>query len=142
MALVRSDRHATLAWPPDFVSRLFDQDWNRSAWLRIEEFRDGDQWVLRAEIPDINPEKDIELSVSDDSLRIHAERRQSAESTDKAGYSSEFRYGSFDREFDLPAGAKADDIKATYDKGILEVRIPMPAAKKSSVKSIPVTVGS
>lgn len=141
MALARTERLTSLDWPPDILRRFFDQDRNRSSWLRVEEYRHQDELVLRAEIPDIDPEKDIEVTVSDGTLRIHAERQQTTEAPEKTGYRSEFRYGSFTREFILPDRAKADEVKATYDKGILEVRIPLPAAKQPSVTSIPVTTG-
>ena len=65
-------------------------------------------------------------------LRIHAERHQE----NKEPHRSEFTYGSFTRSFTLPTGIETDDIKASYDQGILTVRVPMPKAAKTEAKRI------
>jgi HSP20 family protein len=106
--------------------------------LRIEERTEGDQFVVRAEMPGIDPEKDVEISMSDGSLRIHAERREETKSEEGGRRRSEFHYGSFSRVVPLPAGATEADVKATYHDGILEVRIPVDHGKAQAAK-IPVT---
>lgn len=93
--------------------------------LRVEEFTEGDELVVRAEMPGIDPDEDVEIQVSDHRLHLRAERREESEKQEKGGYRSEFRYGSFVRSLPLPAGATASDVKATYKDGILEVRIPV-----------------
>ncbi|MCM3687313.1 Hsp20/alpha crystallin family protein [Kocuria rosea] len=112
------------------------------SWPKVEEFHDGEAMVIRAELPDIDPEQDVELTVVDDTLRLRAERRQKSERKDKATYRSEFRYGSFYRTLPLPAGTKEDDITATYKDGVLEVRAPVRGADElTGTKKIPVTRG-
>jgi HSP20 family protein len=108
--------------------------------MRIEERVDGDQFVVRAEMPGIDPEKDVEISVSDGRLRIHAERREQTKTDDGGRHHSEFHYGSFYRVVSLPAGATPADVKATYHDGILEVRIPVDHGKADATK-VPVTRG-
>lgn len=101
MALTTRGR-GELDWPEWFTSR-FGIDWPE--WpelfagdtIRVEEFRDDGELVVRAELPDIDPENDVEITLVDHALRISAERRQSEEHRDKRGYRSEFRYGSFSR---------------------------------------------
>ncbi len=110
-------------------------------WLRIEEFHDGDTLVVRAELPDIDPDKDVEISSDDGVVRIHAHHEQKTEHKQKRGYHSEFRYGEFEREIALPAGAGAEDVKATYKDGILEVRIPCPEVAEPPPTKIPVARG-
>src|SRR5687768_4447289 len=61
--------------------------------MRVEDFQDGDQYVMRAELPGIDPDKDVELEVQDGVLTIKAERREER----KEPHRSEFRYGSFSR---------------------------------------------
>ncbi|MEO3827648.1 glycosyl hydrolase family 65 protein [Actinomadura sp. B10D3] len=56
----------------------------------------------------------------------------------RAELPGKFHYGSFTRSFTLPADTKVEDIKASYDKGILTVRVPMPKAAKTESKRIPV----
>ena len=83
-----------------------------------DEVQDG-RYVLRAELPGIDPAKDVDITVSDGRLTIKAERTEKAESKGR----SEFSYGSFVRSVSLPAGANEDDITATYDQGILTVSV-------------------
>lgn len=139
--------------PLDFMDRMFD-DWARMMpmmWrrprflprdiveddvIRVEEFRDGQDLVIRAELPGIDPDKDVELSVSDGMLHIHAERREEERKEQKGYYRRELRYGSLSRSLALPTGVKETDISASYKDGILEIRIPTP---KESTTRIPVS---
>jgi HSP20 family protein len=102
-------------------------------WLRVEEFHDGDTLVVRAELPDIDPDKDVEVSSDDGIVHIHGHHEQKSERRQKRGYRSEFRYGDFDREIALPKGATAKDVEATYKDGILEVRIPCPGKGRGGI---------
>ena len=123
------------------LRRLLEGDVEAS-WPRVEEYWDGDTVVIRAELPGIDPEQDVELTVVNDMLRLRAERRQKSEHKDKATYRSEFRYGSFVRTLPLPAGTKEEDITATYKDGVLEVRAPVTAPDQlPGTKKIPVTRG-
>jgi HSP20 family protein len=108
--------------------------------LRVEEFVDGDTAVVRAEMPGVDPERDIEITVADHQLRIRGERRQESKTENKNGYRSEFRYGSFLRTIALPAGASDQDVEATYVDGVLEVRVPVNRAE-AAAKKIPVSRG-
>jgi len=137
MALVHRDNHVA-DWPLVSWRRLFDFA-DDQEWLRVEEFHDGDTLVVRAELPDIDPEKDVDVTTSDGVVRIHAHREQKAEHKGKRGYRSEFRYGEFERDIALPQGAVADDVKATYSNGMLEVRIPCPEKAQPSATKVPVT---
>ena len=90
--------------------------------MRLEdEIQDG-HYVVRAEIPGIDPANDVDITVRDGQLTIKAERGEKTQAEGR----SEFRYGSFVRFVTLPAGANEDDIKATYDKGILTVSVAVP----------------
>jgi len=103
--------------------------------MRLEdEMKDG-RYVVRAEMPGVDPAKDIEITVRDGQMTIKAER---SEKKDFDGR-SEFSYGSFARTVSLPAGADEDNIEATYDKGILTVSVtvsePKPAERRVQVRS-------
>lgn len=114
----------------------------QASWPKVEEFQDGAAMVIRAELPDIDPEQDVELTVVNDTLRLRAERREKSEHKDKATYRSEFRYGSFVRTLPLPAGTEEEDITATYKDGVLEVRAPLKEpGQPTGTKKIPVTRG-
>ena len=101
--------------------------------VRVEDFIRNGSYVVRAELPGVDPDKDIELTVEGDYLTIHGERREETHEKNR----SEFRYGSFSRSLRMPAGVEAGAIKATYDDGILEVVVPM--AEEKSPTHIPVT---
>jgi HSP20 family protein len=90
--------------------------------IRVEEFMEDGTLVVRAEVPGVDPEKDIEVTVGDGLLTIRGERREEV----KEDRRTEFHYGSFVRSLTLPAGVDADAVAADYRDGILEVRVPMP----------------
>lgn len=137
MRLVPLER-TSLRWP-DSWSRLLDFDLEPSGMMRVEEFEEEGNLVIRAEIPDIDPDKDVDVSMTDHVLHIHAERQERTERRDKKSYRTEFRYGSFDRDVTLPETARKEDIKASYHNGILEVRIPCEVSKDEQAVKIPVT---
>jgi HSP20 family protein len=96
--------------------------------LRVEEYREGDTLVIRAEMAGIDPDKDVEITVSDGVLHISAQRREEEKTEGKDYYRQELRYGSFSRDVALPEGCSEEDVKASYQDGILEIRVPVPAA--------------
>jgi HSP20 family molecular chaperone IbpA len=104
--------------------------------MKLEDEMKEGRYEVRAEIPGVDPAKDVEITVRDGMLTIKAERTEKSESKGR----SEFSYGSFVRTVSLPAGANEDDITADYDKGILRVSVGVnekagPAAKRIEVKS-------
>lgn len=103
--------------------------------IRVEEFDEAGQYVLRAELPGIDPDKDVDIAIEDGMLTVKAERREEK----KEGGRSEFRYGTFTRTMRLPAGAAEDDVRATYHNGVLEISVPIPEASKPTAKHISVT---
>jgi HSP20 family protein len=94
----------------------------------VEDFVEGDQYVVRAELPGVDPDKDVTVTIENDVLTIHGERRE--EKKDKN--LQEHRYGSFTRAVRVPAGTTATEVKATYANGILEVRVPVKDAKSQA----------
>jgi HSP20 family protein len=101
--------------------------------IRVEDFMDGGDYVVRAEMPGIDPDKDVAVNLEGELLTIRGERRE--EERDKNH--SEFRYGSFTRSVRLPGGAKKSEVTATYDAGVLEVRVPVGDVSQETTK-IPV----
>lgn len=89
--------------------------------VRVEDFERDRTYVVRAELPGVDPVQDIEVSVEGEYLTIHGERREETREKNR----SEFRYGSFSRSLRMPAGADASSVQATYRDGILEVVVPL-----------------
>ena len=86
--------------------------------------------MLRAEMPGVDPDKDVEVAVTGDILTISGRRQEEEHDKDH----SEFRYGSFSRSVQLPPGCDASDVVATYKDGVLEVRVPMGQAPRQVTK--------
>lgn len=85
--------------------------------------KDGDDAVVRVELPGVDVEKDVNVEVDKGQLVIRGERRDER-SEEKGGRTlSEVRYGSFRRSFKLPANVTSDAISASYDAGMLTVRV-------------------
>jgi HSP20 family molecular chaperone IbpA len=88
-----------------------------------EIVKDGDDAVVRVELPGIDVDKDVNVEVDKGQLVIRGERRDER-SEDKDGRTlSEVRYGSFRRSFRLPVHVTSDAISASYDAGVLTVRV-------------------
>jgi HSP20 family protein len=124
------------------MRRPFGGSWDTpaDAMINIDEFRDGDTQVIRAELPGIDPDRDVQLTAQDGVLRIQAERRVEKDTEDKGYIRHELQYGSFSRTLPLPDGAAETDIQATYKDGILEVRVPVPQPPaERQPTTIPVT---
>jgi len=136
MALVRREHFEF----PELWRRFFDPEGDGS-WLRTEEYVEGDTLVVRTEIPGIDPDKDVEISISDGELDIRAHRQAGTEHTGKDSYRSEFRYGSFVRRMPLPAGTKDGSVTASYHDGILEIRVPVGDEAEVETTRVPVSRG-
>jgi HSP20 family protein len=101
--------------------------------IRVEDFRDSDKYVLRAELPGLDPEHDVKVNVDRGVLTVEAER--SEEKHEK--HRTEFRYGALRRSVTLPGTADEEKISARYEKGILEVTVPLRQPEPAG-RSIPV----
>ena len=104
-----------------------------SPYIRVEDYVEDGVYVLRAEMPGIDPDKDVQLSVEGDVLTIKGERQEEEKEKNR----HEFHYGSFSRTLTLPRGTKAEDIKANYADGVLELRVPM-EGEEPQARTIPV----
>jgi HSP20 family protein len=120
-------------------------DWIDSPWpavlpfgsgqtFRVEDYTENGNYMIRAELPGLDPAKDIDVTVESGMLTIRAERREES----KQDRHSEFKYGSLTRSVTLPEGANPDKVTARYDKGILTVTIPVPDEAKPAARKIAV----
>lgn len=91
--------------------------------MPVDLFRDGDQYVLSADLPGIDPTS-VDLDVDGQLLTIRAERRAPASEQVK-WLAHERPYGNYMRQFTLGNGVDADKITANYEHGVLSVIIPM-----------------
>ena len=103
----------------------------------MESFSRNGDLVVRLDLPGVDA-KEVDISVSGDVLSVKAERKHKEEKKDREYTHEEIAYGSFERSLRLPGKIDADKIKASYDKGVLE--ITMPAPKDLTPKKVPVRV--
>ncbi|HZM84413.1 MAG TPA: Hsp20/alpha crystallin family protein [Candidatus Limnocylindrales bacterium] len=103
--------------------------------IRLEKYRKDDKLVVLAEMPGIDPAKDVSVTAQDGVLRVVAVRLKEI---DEVGH-SEFHYGTFYRTILLPPGTKEDTIRASYTNGILEITMTV-GEPEPGRRTIPVTV--
>ncbi len=156
MAIRRWDPFTVLARLDDDFDELVRRTWGSTAPAAsvrtigyvpaIDMTADGGDVVIRLELPGLDIDKDVEIAVHDGKLTISGERRDTSERQDAGGKMlvRELRYGSFRREFALPEGVGADQVSATYDRGMLEVRVAgvtrrAEEPRKIEIKSAPAT---
>jgi HSP20 family molecular chaperone IbpA len=107
--------------------------WDIDRWMKqgvfsgfspaAEVVKDGDDAVIRVELPGIDVDKDVNVEVDGGHLVIRGERRDERSEEKDGRTLSEVRYGSFQRSFKLPAHITGDAVTASYDAGVLTVRV-------------------
>jgi HSP20 family protein len=140
MALVRWDPVRELDSFQSDMNRLFDGFFGRregtagSGYARrwipaMDLVETEDELVLRADLPGLDRD-DIEIEVKDNVLTVSGERRAEHEDKGEGFYRVERASGRFSRSLDLPQGIDPSGVKANFDRGVLEVRIPRPEERK------------
>ena len=97
-----------------------------------------DNYVLRADLPGVS-EGDVKIEVDDNVLTISGERKSGHKEAKEGYYRVERAYGSFSRTLTLPEGVDADAISASFDRGVLEVKVPKPEQRKP--RKVEISVG-
>jgi len=121
----------------DMLNWLDDTDFKALAvnpQIRVEDYVDDGTYVLRADLPGIDPDQDLDVHVEGNRLIVKGERKE--EQHDKNH--REMHYGAFSRSLTLPSEVDVDDITARYDDGVLEVRFPL-GRPSDQVRQIPVS---
>lgn len=134
MAVVHWDPSRDLSLLQGDVNRLFERFFapeqdttSRQRWVpAMDVTEEGDFFVLRADLPGMS-DADLSIEVQDRTLTLSGERRFETKPEHDGGFVRiERAYGSFERSLTLPEGADVDGIDATFDNGVLELRIPKP----------------
>jgi HSP20 family protein len=124
------------------MDRLFDSafvgpsfTWQPEAGLALDVTETTDDYLVKASVPGVNPD-DIEVTYNNNVLTIKGETKVEKDVEEKQYLLHERRYGSFSRSFSLPSNIKADAIQASYENGVLTLRLPK--AEEAKPKRIPV----
>ena len=107
--------------------------------IRVEEELTDDVMMIRAEMPGIDPDKDVEITIGDGLLHIKAERSTEAKEDREGRFRSEFHYGSFERVMRVPKDVVLEDVTASYKDGILEVRVPYKVPTEAPPRKVDVS---
>jgi HSP20 family protein len=152
MAIVRWEPFRELATLQNEVNRLFNSAFDAPApggnggsatrrWMpAMDLVETDDHFVLRADLPGLS-EDDVKIEVEDDVLTVSGERRSEHETKKEGFHRVERAFGAFSRSLTLPNGVDASAVEASFDKGVLEVRIPKPEERKPRRITIGVSGG-
>jgi HSP20 family protein len=114
-------------WLRDFFGPAAATDWfkpvNSGFTPAAEIVKDGDDAVVRLELPGVDVERDVDVDVDTGRLVIHGEHRDERAEEENGRTLREIRYGSFRRSFQLPAHVTGEALTASYDDGVLTARV-------------------
>jgi HSP20 family protein len=105
-------------------------------WMPAMDLLETDEdFVLRADLPGMT-ESDVNIELEDNVLTVSGERKAEREDKREGFYRMERAFGSFSRSLTLPKGVDPEAVSASFDQGVLEVRIPKPEQRKPRKISI------
>ncbi len=144
MAIVRWEPLRELSTLQNEMNRLFGTVFDTPAngpstmrrWMpAMDLVETDDHFVLRADLPGLS-EEDVNIEVEERVLTVSGERKAEHEVSKEGYHRVERAFGSFSRSLTLPEGVDAEAVTASFDKGVLEVRIPKPEQRKPRKISI------
>jgi len=134
------------------LDSMFDEPWTLFRWPnaemaspdapiwapKVDVVTKNNQLITRVDLPGMKKE-DVQVEVTDGHLMLSGERKKETKEEKDNVYREEREYGSFCRTVPLPKGVKAEDVKASFANGVLEVSVPLPsAAAKPNGRKIPI----
>lgn len=135
------------------INRLFEEFPSRKSLVDFEPFErfvgafpatpavdfveKDKEYEITAELPGLD-DKNIEVKLSNGMLSISGEKKEEKEEKKEGYHFSERRYGSFRRSFRVPEGVDADKIEASFEKGVLTLRLPKTPEAQKAQKTIEV----
>jgi HSP20 family protein len=148
MAIVRWEPLRELSSLQNEMNRLFNTVFDAPAtpgnggtmrrWVpAMDLLETADHFVLRADLPGMTQE-DVKIELEDSTLTVTGERKSEHEDKQEGYYRVERAFGSFSRSLTLPKGINADAVTASFENGVLEIRVPKPEERKPRRISIAV----
>ena len=108
----------------------------------IDMRRQNGDLLVTVELAGIDPERDLDITIEDDVLLIKGQKNEETESKDEDRFIRERRYGAFERRIALPDGIEPNDVKASYENGVLTVKVPVPTPAQPEPHRVQITRGS
>src|SRR5437660_2683593 len=149
MALIRWEPVRELSTIQNEMNRLFNTFFDAPSpsnggsalrrWIpAMDLVETGEDFVLRADLPGLS-EEHVNIELEDNVLTISGERKAEHQERKEGYYRVERASGSFSRSLTLPEGVDPERVKASFDRGVLEVRVPKPEARKP--RKVAISVG-
>jgi HSP20 family protein len=138
MAIVRWEPLRELSSLQTEMNRLFNQAFDQPQgnggavrrWTpAMDLLETEDHFVLRADLPGMS-EEDVTVELEDNVLTVSGERKSEHQDRSEGYYRVERAFGAFSRSLTLPKGIDPEAVNAAFERGVLEVRIPKPEARK------------
>ena len=123
---------------PDFpFFREVPGSWNSMMRPQVDIAERGKEYLITVEVPGVE-EKDLELTISEETLTVRGEKRSEKEEDDQQYHRVERSYGAFQRMISLPEDADDQEVKAKFKNGVLRISVKKNTAKTSSARKIAV----
>ncbi|HMD58133.1 MAG TPA: Hsp20/alpha crystallin family protein [Solirubrobacteraceae bacterium] len=140
MALIRWEPARELQTIQQEMNRLFGTVFDSQAsgvagvsarrWIpAMDLVEESDHYVLTADLPGLS-EDEVKVEVEGNVLTVSGERRSEVSERKEGYYRVERASGAFSRSLTLPEGVDPDSIEASFERGVLKLRIPKPAEEK------------
>jgi HSP20 family protein len=149
MTLIRWEPTRELSSLPSDVNRLLNAFFDapvggngtsRRTWIpAMDLVETEDHFLLRADLPGLS-EQDVSIELQDNVLTLSGERKAEHEERNEGYHRVERAFGRFSRSLTLPEGVDTDAVQASFDDGVLEVRIPKPEERKP--RRVAISVGN
>ena len=122
-----------------FENNLFDfrPISEKNHFPRVDVTETKNEFLISAELPGMD-DKDIDVTLDDETLTLKGEKKVEKEDRQGEFYSRERSYGSFHRIFKVPETIDQNKIDASFNKGVLTVKLPKTPESKKEVKKIPI----
>jgi HSP20 family protein len=148
MALIRWEPARELHSVQSEINRLFNtlfetptapQTGMSRRWIPAMDLIEAEhEFVLRADLPGLT-EGDVNIELQDNVLTVSGERKAEHEERKEGFYRLERASGAFSRSLALPDGIDPSAVTASFDRGVLEIRVPKPQARRP--QKIEIAVG-
>ena len=149
MALIRWEPAREIGTIQNEMNRLFNTFFDTPSvvgsgalrrWIPAMDLVETENdYVLKADLPGLSDD-DVKIEVEDNVLTISGERKSEREVSKDGYYRIERSSGSFRRSLTLPEGVDPESVKATFERGVLEVHVPKPEQTKP--RKVEISVGS
>lgn len=132
MSLIRWDPFREMISLREAIDRLFEESFVRPrGWLEAERvmsvpldiYEEGDDLIVKATVPGVKPE-DLNVQIQNNVLTISGETKEERERKEASYHLREHRYGRFERSVTLPYSVQVDKAEATFEHGVLRLRLP------------------